>query len=127
MTETTSAARAARGRDLGAYGEACAARYLTGLGMTVLDRNWRCDQGEIDLILRDGHVLVICEVKTRTSDRFGHPLEAVNERKAARLRRLAARWLADHALRPPEVRLDLVGVLAPPGGDVTLEHVRGIG
>ncbi len=129
MTETTqsSGARAARGRDLGAYGEACAARFLVGQGMTVLDRNWRCDQGEIDLVLRDRDVLVICEVKTRTSARFGHPLESVTEQKAARLRRLAARWLAQHSLRPGEVRLDLVGVLAPPGADVTLEHVRGIG
>ncbi len=127
MTETTSAARAARGRDLGAYGEACAARYLTGQGMVVLDRNWRCDQGEIDLVLRDGDVLVICEVKTRTSVRFGHPVESVTERKAARLRRLAARWLAEHPLRPAEVRLDLVGVLASPGCEPDLEHVRGIG
>lgn len=127
MPETTSSARAARGRDLGAYGEACAARHLTGLGMVVVDRNWRCELGEIDLVLRDGDVLVVCEVKTRTSAQFGHPIEAVTERKAARLRRIAARWLADHPVSPVQVRLDLVGVLAPPGGRPTLEHVRGVG
>ena len=60
---------------------------------------------EIDLVLRDGAVLVICEVKTRTSTRYGDPLEAVTEQKAARLRRLAARWLAGHDLRPSEVRI----------------------
>ncbi len=127
MAESTSSARAAQGRDLGAYGEACAARYLTGLGMVVVDRNWRCDLGEIDLVLRDRDVLVVCEVKTRSTDRFGHPLETVTERKAARLRRLAARWLADHPVRPGDVRLDLVGVLARPGAEPTLEHVRGVG
>ncbi|CAN5248778.1 YraN family protein [soil metagenome] len=127
MAETTSTARAAKGRDLGAYGEARAARYLTGLGMILVDRNWRCEQGEIDLVLRDGDVLVVCEVKTRSSDRFGHPLETVTERKAARLRRLAARWLAEHPVRPVDVRLDLVGVLVGPGTEPVLEHVRGIG
>jgi len=112
---------------LGAYGEAFAARYLTGQGMVLLDKNWRCDLGEIDLVLRDGPVLVVCEVKTRSSLAFGAPLEGVTARKAARLRRLAARWLADHAVRPDEVRIDLVGLLLPASGSAQLEHVRGVG
>lgn len=112
---------------LGAYGEALAARHLLAQGMLLLDRNWRCDLGEVDLVLRDGPALVVCEVKTRTSTAFGSPLEAVTAPKAARLRRLAARWLADHDVRPPEVRIDLVGVLVPPRGPVELEHVRGVG
>ena len=95
--------------------------------MVLLDRNWRCDAGEIDLVLRDGRVLVVCEVKTRSSATFGSPLEGVTERKAARLRRLAARWLAEHRLHPDEVRIDLVGVLVPRGGGPSLEHVRGVG
>jgi putative endonuclease len=111
---------------LGAYGEALAARHLTDEGMVLLDKNWRCELGEIDLVLRDGRVLVVCEVKTRSSLAFGTPLEAVTEQKAARLRRLAARWLADHELRPPEVRIDLVGVLVPASGPVELDHVRGV-
>jgi len=111
---------------LGAYGEALAARYLLDAGLVLLDRNWRCDLGEVDLVLRDGRVLVFCEVKTRSSNAFGTPLEGVTERKAARLRRLAARWLADHDLRPGEVRIDLVGVLVPARGPVELEHVRGV-
>ncbi len=111
---------------LGAYGEAYAARHLVEQGMVLLDRNWRCDLGEIDLVLRDGRVLVVCEVKTRSSSAFGSPLEAVTRRKATRLRRLAARWLADHDVRPDDVRIDLVGVLAPPGGPAVLDHVRGV-
>ena len=112
---------------LGAYGEALAARHLVGQGMVLLDRNWRCPQGEIDLVLREGRTLVVCEVKTRSSAAFGSPLEAVTEQKAARLRRLAARWLADHDLRPPDVRIDLVGVLAPAQGPAQVDHVRGVG
>lgn len=111
---------------LGAYGEAFAARYLIDQGMVLLDRNWRCELGEIDLVLRDGRVLVICEVKTRSSLAFGSPLEGVTELKAARLRRLAARWLADHTIRPKEVRIDLVGLLVPRAGDTELDHVRGV-
>jgi putative endonuclease len=111
---------------LGAYGETLAARHLTDQGMIVLDRNWRCDLGEIDLVLRDGRVLVVCEVKTRSSTAFGSPLEGVTEQKAARIRRLAARWLAAHSVRPAEVRIDLVGVLAVRGAEVRIDHVRGV-
>lgn len=111
---------------LGAYGEALAARHLTEQGMVVLDRNWRCDLGEVDLVLRDGRVLVVCEVKTRSSLAYGTPIEAVTEQKAARLRRLAARWLTDHEVHPDEVRIDIVGVLVPPSGPVEVDHVRGI-
>jgi len=95
--------------------------------MVLLDRNWRCDQGEIDLVLRDGAILVICEVKTRSSIAFGSPLEAVTWKKASRLRRLAARWLNDHAIRPDDVRIDLVGVLVPRNGPVEVDHVKGVG
>jgi putative endonuclease len=111
---------------LGAYGEALAARHLIEQGMVVLDRNWRCDLGEVDLVLRDGRVLVVCEVKTRSSLAYGTPLEGVTEQKAARLRRLAARWLSDHEVHPDEVRIDLVGVLVPPSGPVEVDHVRGV-
>jgi putative endonuclease len=94
--------------------------------MVVLDRNWRCEAGELDLVLRDGRVLVVCEVKTRSSVAYGFPLEAVTEQKAARLRRLAARWLADHEVHPAEVRIDLVGVLVPANAPVEVDHVRGV-
>ncbi|PVG82661.1 YraN family protein [Nocardioides gansuensis] len=118
---------AAHKRALGAYGENVAARYLTAQGMTLLDRNWRCDAGEIDLVLRDGRTLVICEVKTRTSYAFGTPHEAVDRRKVDRMRRLAARWLRCHEVHPLDVRLDLVAVLRPVTGPTEIDHVRGLG
>jgi putative endonuclease len=111
---------------LGAYGEALAARHLIQQGMVLLDRNWRCDLGEVDLVLRDGRVLVICEVKTRSSLAYGSPLEGVTEQKTARLRRLAARWLADHDVHPGEVRIDLVGVLLKADGPAEVDHVKGV-
>lgn len=117
---------ARRRSELGAYGEALAARHLVDLGMVLLDRNWHCDQGEIDLVLRDRGVLVVCEVKTRSSTVYGSPLEAVSEQKAARLRRLAARWLSSHDIHPDEVRIDLVGVLVPRGAPAEIDHVRGV-
>ena len=95
--------------------------------MCIRDSNWRCEAGEIDLVLRDGHVLVICEVKTRTSIDYGAPLEAIDRRKVDRLRRLAARWLRVHDCHPEDVRIDMVGVLAPPGRPVEVEHVEGVG
>ncbi|HZJ06103.1 MAG TPA: YraN family protein [Nocardioidaceae bacterium] len=122
----TAQQRSARRASLGAYGEALAARHLTVAGMVLLDRNWRCDLGEIDLVLRDGRILVVCEVKTRSSLAFGSPVECVSEQKAARLRRLAARWLAAHAIHPDEIRIDLVGVLVPAAGPAQVEHVRGV-
>ena len=114
-------------RTLGRYGEDLAARYLSDRGMEVLDRNWRCEHGEIDLVALDGDCLVVCEVKTRRSTVFGEPVEAVTWRKAARLRRLASAWLADHELRPTGVRIDVVGILRPAAGPAALRHVRGLG
>lgn len=111
---------------LGRYGEDVAAAHLARQGIVVLERNWRCDAGEIDILGRDGDVLVVCEVKTRRGEGYGTPLEAVTARKAARLRRLAARWLADRGVHPREVRFDVVGVLQPRRGAAVVEHVRGV-
>lgn len=111
---------------VGEYGERIAAAHLTAAGLVVLERNWRCPIGELDIVARDGDVLVFCEVKTRTSVAFGAPLEAVTARKAARLRRLAAAWMRERGLHLPEVRIDLVGVLRPPRGPAQVEHVRGV-
>jgi putative endonuclease len=110
---------------VGAYGERVACAHLVEQGMVVLDRNWRCRSGEIDLILRDGSDLVFCEVKTRRGDRFGTPAEAVDATKARRLRRLAAQWLAQAGLRPHTVRFDVVSVLPQPAGAARVEHLRG--
>lgn len=111
---------------VGRYGEDVAARHLVELGYQLLHRNWRCELGEIDIVARDGDCLVVCEVKTRRSTAFGHPAEAVTAQKAARLRRLAARWLQETGLRPPQVRIDVVAVLRPPRGPAAVEHLRAV-
>jgi putative endonuclease len=111
---------------LGAYGERLAARHLVQQGLVVLDRNWRCPAGEIDLVLRDGDVLVVCEVKTRTSDACGSPHEAITPVKLDRLKRLALLWAEEHGIRPAETRIDLVAVDRPRRGPSTVDHVRGL-
>ena len=80
---------------LGAQGEQRTASWYTSRGYTVVARNWRCADGELDLVVATPAVLVFCEVKTRSSDRFGLPAEAVTASKQRRLRRLAARFLAE--------------------------------
>lgn len=111
---------------VGAWGEQVAARHLQAAGLVVIDRNWRCDAGEIDLVLRDGATLVVCEVKTRTSEAYGTPHEAVTEQKAARLRELGHRWAGAHLAWSPELRVDLVAVLRPRTGPTRVEHVPGV-
>ena len=112
---------------LGRYGEGLAARRLAQAGMTVLERNWRGGRtGEIDIVARDGDILVVCEVKTRRVGGFEHPMAAVTPEKAERLRGLAERWIQSHGGAPPGgVRIDLVGVLLPRRGAPVVEHVRG--
>ena len=112
---------------LGRYGEQLAADHLVGQGLTVLARNWRCPQGELDLVLRDADgTVVFCEVKTRSGTGFGLPSEAVGSRKARKLRELACLWLAEH--RPPgggDLRFDVVSVVRRRGSAPQLSHVRG--
>ncbi|MEU6481593.1 YraN family protein [Streptomyces sp. NPDC047017] len=112
---------------LGRYGEDLAARRLVQGGLAVLERNWRGGRtGEIDIVARDGDVLVVCEVKTRRAGAFQHPLAALTPRKAERLRGLAQRWIQSHGGAPPGgVRIDLVAVLLPRRGAPVVEHVRG--
>lgn len=110
---------------LGRHGEELAARALLSAGFAVLSRNWRCELGEIDLVARDGDTLVVCEVKTRRSNAYGTPLEAVDWRKVQRLHRLGLRWLSEHDLHAP-IRVDVVAVLVPRTGPVTLQHLRDV-
>ena len=117
----------AHNRAVGRFGEDVAARHLSGLGLRLLDRNWRCDAGEIDLVLREGMTLVVCEVKTRLGSRDEAPHEAVTDLKLERLRLLGERWQEARGVRAPEVRVDLVAVLVPRRGAPRVEHVRGIG
>jgi putative endonuclease len=109
---------------VGAYGERVAARTLADAGMRIIDRNWRCRAGEIDLVALDGTTVVFCEVKTRRGESFGTPVEAVRPAKVRRLRGLAARWLADHPDVRGEVRFDVIAVWPRPTGPAGVEHLR---
>jgi putative endonuclease len=103
---------------VGRQGEDLAASWYRQQGYEVVGRNWRTTIGEIDLIARRGRLLVVCEVKTRTSGFFGSPALAVGAVKQQRLRRLAAAWLATQRRRPHyDVRFDVVAVT---GGEVTV-------
>ncbi|GAB3801391.1 YraN family protein [Micromonospora zhanjiangensis] len=109
---------------VGSYGERCAVRHLVDAGQRVVDRNWRTDQGEIDIIAWDGETLAFCEVKTRRGATFGSPAEAVGAAKARRLRRLAAAWLASHEAHPREIRFDVVEVYVRAAGPARVEHIK---
>jgi putative endonuclease len=111
--------------ELGAHGERIAAAYLVRAGLRVLDRNWRCREGELDIVAREGPALVFCEVKTRRALGFGHPVEAVTPAKQRRLRLLAQRWLAAHDEHAPDLRFDVVGVLVRPSRPPLVRHLRG--
>ena len=111
--------------ELGQRGERIAERHLVARGLTVIDRNWRCPQGEIDLVLRDGDETVFVEVKTRTSVAYGHPLEAITVAKLARLRRLALAWCEAHP-GAGAIRIDAVAVVAPRRAPATVEHLEGV-
>jgi putative endonuclease len=97
-------------RAVGAAGEAAVAAWYEAAGGAVLDRNWRVREGEIDLVVRKGSTIAFCEVKTRRSDAFGSPAEAVTLRKQARLRKLAMLWLSAHDQRAHTLRFDVAAV-----------------
>ena len=115
---------------VGKFGEDVAVAHLERAGVRVLARNWRCREGELDIVARDGDVLVFCEVKTRSGTSFGSPAEAVTSVKGERLRTLAARWLCEEddgraATECSTIRFDVVGVVRGRDG-VSVEHLRGV-
>lgn len=115
---------------VGRYGEQLAVDHLQSAGLSVLARNWRCREGELDIVARDGDQLVFVEVKTRSSLAFGAPAEAVDRVKAARIRQLALRWIAaerarDSAAFWSAVRFDVVSVLRSRSGPPQVTRVTG--
>jgi putative endonuclease len=125
--KTHRSVRSTRAKDvLGRAGEQAAVEYLEGQGFRILDRNWRCAEGELDIVAVDRRVFVAVEVKTRTSTRFGTPLEAVGRAKQRRLRQLAVTWLNAHGVRFEQVRIDVVGLVYEGTGGYTIRHVRGV-
>ncbi len=119
------AARPDPRRALGARGEEAVARWYEQQGYRVVDRNWRCRDGELDLILERARVIVFCEVKTRRSDRFGAPVEAITHRKRQRLRILAAKWLDEQRAAVRELRFDVASVTPGPDGGFAIEVLEG--
>jgi putative endonuclease len=108
---------------LGKYGEDVAANFLHDRGYAIIDRNWRCEIGEIDLIAKYKESLIFVEVKTRSGQGFGHPFEAITKSKVARMRQLAARWTSSHELSGMRLRLDAISVLVQ-DGKVAVEHIK---
>jgi putative endonuclease len=115
--------------EIGALGEQLAVEHLTSLGLEVLDRNWRCRYGELDVIAADRQTrtAVFVEVKTRTSDRFGGVAQAVTPDKVRRLRRLAGLWLADTGGSWAAVRIDVVGVRIGRRPTPEITHLQAVG
>lgn len=125
MTTRTTMTRV----ELGAMGEALAVDHLTGMGLRILGRNWRCRYGELDVIACDDatRTAVFVEVKTRTGDGYGGLAHAVTPRKVQRLRRLAGLWLAGQDRRWAALRLDVIGVRVGRRRTPEITHLQGIG
>jgi putative endonuclease len=113
-------------QELGAAGEELAANYLLGAGYVVLDRNWRCNIGELDIVAEHLGQIIGVEVKTRSSLGFGHPAEAVNPQKLRRLSLLVRRWCMTHRRNPHAVRVDVLAILMAPGREPSVEHLIGV-
>ncbi len=111
---------------LGQAGERLAADYLEDHGISVIDNNWRCASGEIDLVGLEGSELVIVEVKTRSSLRYGDPLEALTRAKLLRLRTLAVLWAREHQRAASPLRIDAVGIILDRTHLPRIEHLRGV-
>jgi putative endonuclease len=112
---------------LGKLGEDLAAQHLVAAGFDIITRNWRCPPiGEADIIARDGRDLVVVEVKTRSSTKFGTPAEAITHAKLIRLRQLAGSWVREHPEHRGNLRIDVVSVLKARSGRFEIEHLRGV-
>jgi len=118
-------------RQIGVRGEDPACVELERQGMQILERNWRCRLGEIDIVATEtgaaGVTLVFCEVKCRSGLGFGHPLEAITYTKMRTLRQLAALWMREHRMKASNIRLDAIGVVLAPDQGPSLIHVRAVG
>jgi putative endonuclease len=110
--------------DIGRQGEDLAADFLESVGLVVLTRNWRCSEGEIDIVATDDrHRMVVCEVKTRTGLGYGVPAEAVTLAKRRKLRRLAQIWAGRYGHGWFAIRFDVVSVLLLPGEEPRIHHI----
>ncbi len=109
---------------LGRAGEDRAIRYLKELGYVIIERNYRCSLGEIDIVARDGSVLVFVEVKTRKGDGYGSALESVVYKKQLKVRQVAKYYLQSAGFFSGPVRFDVIALMAGPGGTLKIDHVK---
>lgn len=109
---------------IGERGEDAAAAYLERAGMTIVERNWRCKSGEIDIIALDGEELVLVEVKTRRGTGKGTPDEAVTPAKQKKYARLARAYIQHAGLRSPNLRFDVIALLVIAEDRALLRHHR---
>lgn len=108
---------------LGQTGEEATAKLLISKGYRILDKNWRIREGELDLVaLSPKSEIVFVEVKTRTSNEFGEPLEAISTIKLQRIQRLALAWLATHQRLGNPYRIDVSGVLLGRSGELSIDY-----
>jgi len=118
-------------KQIGVRGEDLACAELERQGLQVLERNWRCRLGEIDIVAAEagasGLTMVFCEVKCRSGLGFGHPLEAITFTKRRTLRQLAAVWMRQHRVKASAIRLDAIGVVLAAGEEPSVTHVRAVG
>jgi putative endonuclease len=120
------AATYAQRKALGDYGERLAVLELEQQGLEVLDRNWRCSRGELDIVARNRDVLVGCEVKTRSSERYGSAMEAITPVKAARLHQLLFSWSTEHGWPRCALRVDVVTVVIARRSSPVVTHYAGV-
>ena len=110
-------------RSIGTFGEKAVADFLTSRGFLIVERNWRIKEGEVDIIATSpDKTFVFVEVKTRTSQAYGHPLEAITREKAHRLQRLALAWLATHQCLGSDYQVDCAAVLISHDGSYSIEY-----
>ena len=112
-------------RGLGAFGERVAAAHLEAKGYRIRARNFRCREGEIDIVAEDGDCLVFVEVRTRRGDAFGSPAESVTAAKERRLLTVAKAYLQQHNDVPPDQRIDVVAVELSRGRLLAVRHIEG--
>jgi putative endonuclease len=104
------------GMRTGKRGEDLAVAYLVEAGFRIIERNYRCLFGEIDIVAQEGETLVFVEVKSRCSDAYGDPLLAVDYRKQKKISRISLRYLTEKNLRQRPARFDVVAVMLLPAG-----------
>ena len=111
-------------KSVGVRGEEIAVAYLRGERFTIIERNYRCKSGEVDIVARDGKTIVFVEVKARRNLSYGPPQLAVTPFKQRQISKAALTWLAQHRQHDVGARFDVIAILMPEGAVPVIEHIR---